>query len=231
MTAVANPLARISMRDATVRFTEEMRGHVTFGETDFERGADATRLGSASIMFHLTIAVDDLPRFVADPGRRATARGYVRCDALGGRLPVVHGSFNLFVDDGPDAKRMRYRLLFRDGVGHPLTLVGHKLVRDDPGFDMWRDTTTLFTRLHAGHVDEDAEQDAEVVASGIVRIRPLDFLRQLTTFRAQAASAPAACLALIAFGRLFLGHLAAIYLGRQRRDPGAAGRRPARLAS
>ena len=45
---------------ATVRFTEEMLGHVTFGESDFDRGAEPTRDGAGALMFHLTIEVPDI---------------------------------------------------------------------------------------------------------------------------------------------------------------------------
>ncbi len=91
--------------------------------------------------------------------------------------------FNLFVDTEPGVKHMLYRLWFRDGVGHPLTMTGYKLVRDDAGFDVWHDTTTLFTRVLRGHVEEDEEEGAELVGSGVLRIRVRDFAKQLTTFR------------------------------------------------
>ena len=68
---------------ATVRFTEEMLGHVTFGESDFDRGAEPTRDGAGALMFHLTIEVPDIERFGTDPLREAGAVGYLRCDALG----------------------------------------------------------------------------------------------------------------------------------------------------
>jgi hypothetical protein len=194
----------------TVRFTEEMLGHVTFGEEVFGRGAAPERDGAAALKFHLTIVVDDIDRFGSDPLRRAGAHGYVQCDALGGRLPVEHGAFNLFVDTEPGVKHMLYRLFFRDGAGHPLTLTGFKLVKDDAGFDVWKDTTTLFTRVLRGHVDQQAEPGAELVASGVLRIRPRDFARQLTTFRGSVSG-------LLKFGVIFLGQLAEAYLRKGRR--------------
>jgi hypothetical protein len=194
----------------TVRFTEEMLGHVTFGEEEFGRGAAPERDGAAALKFHLTIVVDDIDRFGSDPLRRAGAHGYVECDALGGRLPVEHGAFNLFVDTEPGVKHMLYRLFFRDGAGHPLTLTGFKLVKDDAGFDVWKDTTTLFTRVLRGHVDQQAEPGAELVASGVLRIRPRDFARQLTTFRGSVSG-------LLKFGVIFLGQLAEAYLRKGRR--------------
>jgi hypothetical protein len=136
---------------------------------------------------------------------------------------VERGVFNLFVDTEPGVKRMLYRLWLRDGVGHPLTMSGFKLVKDDAGFDVWRDTTTLFTRVVRGHVEADGEDAAELVASGVLRIRMRDFARQLTTFRAGGAGLGAKLAALARFGRLFLGQLAEAYLLRKgRRAHGAA---------
>jgi hypothetical protein len=194
----------------TVRFTEEMLGHVTFGEEDYLRGASAERDGAGALKFHLTIVVDDIERFAGDPRRSAGAFGYVESDALGGRLPVEHGEFNLFVDTEPGVKHMLYRLFFRDGAGHPLTLTGFKLVKDDAGFDVWKDTTTLFTRVLRGHVPEADEAGAELVASGVLRIRARDFARQLTTFRGSARG-------LLKFATIFLGQLAEAYLRKGRR--------------
>jgi hypothetical protein len=203
----------------SVRFTEEMLGHVTFGESDFARGAQTGRDGSEFLKFHLTIEVADMDRFSTDPMRQAGAVGYLQCDALGGRLPVEKGVFNLFVDSGPGVKRMLYRLWFRDGVGHPLTMTGYKLVENDAGFDLWKDTTTLFTKVLKGHVDESGDATAELVASGILRIRVQDFAKQMTTFRAGGSGGVGAKLGgLIKFGVIFVGQLAEIYLRKGRRN-------------
>ncbi len=159
-------------------------------------------------MFHLTITADDVDGFVADPAHLGRATGYVECDLLGGRLPVQRGWFNLFTRDAdPARRRMLYRLLLADAGGNPLTLVGHKDVHDDPGFDVWRDTSTLYVRLHAGHSDPSGE-DGPVVAAGIITIHIPDFLRQLTTFRTDG---PQPAHAMEAFGRLFLGELWDVY--------------------
>ncbi len=205
----------------SLEFTEKMRGRIRFGTGDPREGA---RPGpaSASLMFRLTIEVLDVDRFVVDPDLEATARGYVRCEALGGQFPVEHGVFNLFVvGDAPDERRMRYRLWFRDGAGHPLTLVGHKEVRDDRGPDLWSDTTTLYVRLLRGHVGAPDDAGAEVSATGILRIRLLDFAWQLTTFRARGPHVRARLRALVMFGRLFLGQLWQVY--GQKLRPGGAG--------
>ena len=206
---------------ATVRFTEEMKGFVSFGEEDFARGAREGRASNTRLMFHLTIEVEDLDRFAADERRAATARGWVRCEALGGRLPVERGVFNLLVDDaGAGRKRMLYRLFFRDGVGHPLTLSGFKVVGAGSGVRVWRDTTTLYTRVMRGHVDDDGP--AETVASGVLRLRLAGFLRQLATFRGGGGSAAERFAAVRRFDALFLRGLWQVY---GRRLPDRSGRR------
>jgi cholesterol oxidase len=206
----------------SLEFTEKMRGRIGFGEADPSVRVRAPGPRRSPIMFRLTMEVMDVDRFVTDPMLEASARGYIRCEELGGQLPVERGIFNLFVDSGDGReRRMLYRLQFRDGAGNPLTLTGHKEVRNDPGFDLWSDTTTLYVRLLRGHVDAGADEDVEVVAAGIMRIRLLEFLRLLTTFRARGPHLRARARALTSFAVLFLGHLRAVY------GPRAARRRAA----
>lgn len=198
-----------------LRFTEEMKGYVALGETDYDAGLREGRKSDTFLMFRLTIEVDGVSNFVADPSREAAATGYVECEALGGKLPVEEGKFNLFVDEGdPSRKRMRYRLFLRDGAGHLLTLSGFKVIEDDPGSDLWADTTTLFTRLLQGHVGLEDEEGAPIVASGIIHIHLFDFFKQLATFRTEGPTAQDRASALARFGRLFLGDLWDVYARR-----------------
>jgi cholesterol oxidase len=194
----------------SVSFTEEMKGFATFGEHDFDRGYRAGRETRTELMFHLTIATGDLDRFIADREHTGSATGWVGCDALGGKLDVERGIFNLFVDQDQSGrrKRMWYHLYFADGTGHPLTLAGFKVVEDDAGMDVWHDTTTLFTRVLAGRVEPGEEDGAEAVASGILHIAPLDFARQLTTFGSDPPHHPGA---VARFGELFAGQLWQVY--------------------
>jgi cholesterol oxidase len=197
----------------SLRFTEQLRGYVTFGEPSFERGYRRGRASDAQLMFHLTIEVDDVGLLAVDPGRPADVTGYVRCEALGGRFTVERGTFNLFVaavNDGP-GRRMLYRLHVTDGTGHPLTLSGFKRLENGPATRLWPETTTLYTRIVQGHVDAEAEPGAELVAAGILRVRARDFLRQLTTFRASAPSARESVATLARFGGVFFGQLGRLY--------------------
>ncbi|WP_250279834.1 hypothetical protein [Frankia sp. Cppng1_Ct_nod] len=194
----------------SLEFTERMKGFITLDETDPQCGFDQGRTDGTALEFRLTIRTEDVDAFAADPTREAVASGYVHCDTLGGRRPVEKGVFNLFVGDVPGRRRMLYRLPFSDAAGHPLTLSGFKDVHDDPGFDVWRDTSTLYTRILAGHVDAAAEAEARIIAAGVITIHIPDFLWQLTTFRA-GGGAVDAVRGLETFGRLFLGDLWKIY--------------------
>jgi cholesterol oxidase len=208
--APAEPRRPRERAPVAVSFTEEMKGFVAFGENDYEEGFRAGRESGTALMFHLTITADDIDAFIADPEREARAEGFVRCDALGGERPVERGVFNLFVDHGGDRrrKRMLYRLPFADGSGRPLTLTGFKVIEDDPGFDVWRDTTTLYTRVLRGHVAPTEDEGAERLAAGIIHIHGLDFAKQLTTFRSDP---PGRLDALGRFGALFAGDLWKVY--------------------
>jgi predicted acylesterase/phospholipase RssA len=203
-------------------FTEEMKGFISFDELDYDLGRRRGEEAGTSIMFHLMITVDGVNRFVTWPDHDTNdVKGYIKCDALGGKLPVEQGTFNLFIDEqDPAQKKMLYRLFFQDNRGRALTLSGFKEVKDDPGRDLWHDTTTLFTRILGGHVDaveeEAAKGDPEklqqmVVASGIIVIQYFDFLKQLTTFRTEGPTRSDRASAMARFGRLFIGKLWDVY--------------------
>ncbi|MGW6503222.1 GMC family oxidoreductase [Nonomuraea angiospora] len=198
--------ARHAEVSSGLSFTEEMRGHVMPGSADAEEGERLGRANGHPLAVHLTITAGDVERFVADAGHEASAAGWVTCPVLGGgRLRVEDGSFNLFVaGEDPARRRMLYRLHFTGDGDAPLTLTGFKDVHDDPGADLWSDTSTLYVRILRGHTRPAEDAEAEVVAAGIIRIHLPDFLHQLTTFRTWG---PDGAAGLVRFGRLFLGEL------------------------
>ena len=195
-----------SEHPANLEFTEKMRGFITFGEDDYDKGFRQGKKSETKCMFHVTVHMQDIERFMKDPQHQGSITGHVQCDALGGRLPVSQGWFNLFVDadeDGKERKLMKYRLLIEDGNGHPITLNGFKEVCNDRGFDVWDDTTTLFTHILAGHVTPD-DPEGEIVATGILKVLPADFAVQCTTFRVDPAHRVDA---IGRFGAMFAGNL------------------------
>jgi predicted patatin/cPLA2 family phospholipase len=201
----------------SLSFVEEMKGFVAHGATNPEAGYRQGRQERSKLTVHLTIEIDDVERFIAEPDHTATASGWIEGPALGGRQNIDQGCFNLFVDSGPDYDRkwMLYRLFCRDEKGRPLTLSGVKQVDDDHGLEVWHDITTLYTTIFIGHLMVDEEVGAQILAVGIVRIQVLDFLRQLTTFRADSGTGEISrTSALARFGAFFLGSLWDVYGGQ-----------------
>ncbi|MGH9133599.1 MAG: hypothetical protein ACRDZZ_06660 [Ilumatobacteraceae bacterium] len=205
-------------KPATVRFTEEMKGALGFGADGHREGWAQGNASGTEFMFHLTISVSDVDRFADDPDHTAPAVGWVRCRALSeADMLVERGVFNLFAPGFADGRlTMRYRLWFRDGAGQPLTMSGYKDVGDDPGLDVWKDTTSLAVDLLTGHVEEapraadgrpQPEDPALIRARGIIVIRPLDFARQLTTFRGTVSG-------VARFAGMFMAALWRTYRGR-----------------
>ena len=189
-----------------ISFTEQMKGHATPGIDD--PGLGESTGGRQKVSFELTITVDDIEIFATDPMHAASAAGWVDVPGLGGRRKVERGEFQLFVDDpDPSSKRMLYRLWFIGEGGDPFTLSGEKLVHDDPGFDLWSDTTTLFIRILEGHVEAASEDEAPIWGAGVLHIHSADLLRQLGTMRAHGRDLDQRAIARKRFGRLFLGKL------------------------
>jgi predicted patatin/cPLA2 family phospholipase len=193
-------------------FTEEMKGFVTRGETDFDKGFRRGQQAHTDLMFHLDVVVAGVHDFVTNEGTTSAATGWVKSADFGGQLPVEQGWFNLFVDSStPTLKHMLYRLFFTDGSGKPMTLSGFKILNDGPGANFWHDTTTLFTHIFEGHVMQDGEAGATVIATGIIHLHMLDFLHQLTTFRVDAPTDLERASALSRFGVFFFGGLWDVY--------------------
>jgi hypothetical protein len=169
-----------------LRFSERMRGWVSFEIADYNSGLIAGRRANNRCSAKLEVEIDDLERFRTRPLSRARLLGTVSCPQLGGRLHGEGGEFTLFAP-APDSRRRRvlYRLFVRDPDGRPLTFSGFKLVEDDPNHDVWRDTSRLLTRILAGHVPQESEldDDPRVLATGILRITPLNFGRCLLSMR------------------------------------------------
>jgi cholesterol oxidase len=211
----------------SLAFDEEMSGFVVPGETD-PHSAERSRGEPLSVQ--LTIRIDDVETFLTRPDHLARAEGWVEADCCGGRRLVERGWFNLFTPgDSPGSRVMRYRLWFTDAEGQPRTLSGWKDVQDGPVTRMWRDTSTLYTRLLRGRIPPGGDVperggtgggkgggghgvpggDAVAVdAAGRLRIRPLELIAMLSSFRPDG---PHAAGAVVRFGTFFVGRLWDVY--------------------
>jgi cholesterol oxidase len=113
---------------------------------------------------------------------------------------------------------MLYLLPFIGANGKEYYLDGFKRVEGN-WTSVWPATTTLYVRIFEGKPDTEADQSANpVVASGVMHILPLDFAKQLTTFRVTGTDAPDRQIEAFArFSQLFLGTLGEVFLPRLNR--------------
>jgi hypothetical protein len=214
------------MQPRGVTWTETFKGWLAFGQVDFNQAMLPQH--REPVTAELTVLIGDLDRFLAaqaDGGIRdaeaipaAVTGGYLGCDAFGGELRVRGGTFQAFVpaalSEPRDALRlrMRYDLELSAPAGRTYVLEGFKLVENDPGYDSWSDTTTLFVRIRDG---------AEQVAVGVLQISPAAFMRELATFRGIGPTRWARWRAIARYGRYFATCMARTYVG-----PPAGGSRP-----
>jgi predicted alpha/beta hydrolase len=172
-----------------LRFSERMRGWVSFDVRDYNSGLIAGRRAHNRCSVKFVVEVSDIEAFSRGPPSRARLLGTVSCPQLGGPFEAEDGECSLFAH-APNALRRRvlYRLFCRDRDGRPLTLSGFKLVEDDPNHDVWRDTSRLLVRLLAGHVPANAERDDDVrvLATGVLRVTPFGLARCLLSMRGGA---------------------------------------------
>lgn len=191
-------------------FTESLRGWLTKDVTNArtpEQFFEAERRGAAQKSLcevRLSMLVDDVDRFIGTPSHAAEAVGHVDSRLFGRKRPVDRGLFNLFIaDEKTGEKRMIYELVFFAEDKQKYLLAGFKVLRDDDGFDLLSDTTTLFTTLHRG-----GSKDGPVVAQGVLRIHPGEVVALAASLSPRHVSGPVEGAAVLAkFGRFFFGEL------------------------
>lgn len=200
------------MKDSRVgiTFRETMKGGFALGEMDPAAGEKRGKQEGTILTMHAAIEIPDLRAFIADARHGGRISGEVSFSPLEENIPAKAGIFQLFSPaEDPRTKSMVYELLFETG-GTSYYLAGRKEVRNDPGLDLWTDTTTLFTKLHKG-----ADRTAPVAGAGILTLGLDDLARLVSTMHATGAgSAEEATKAVLEFGHFFLGELWDSYLGK-----------------
>jgi cholesterol oxidase len=196
-----------------MRFTERMAGTIGLGETetfDPERfGADVRPTEVALV---LLVQSDDLDEVLDTPGHTARLTGTVTAPGLHPLpLEIEAGEFALFPEDPTqaDTRLMRYRFRAVSEDGGTWWFDGVKIIRDDPGMDVWEDTTTLFTTVYAG-----PDSHSPVLGKGILKVHLWDLTKSMATL--EVLNAPSLAVKLSAAARCaryFFGTLAHVYGG------------------
>lgn len=186
-----------------VTFREIMRGWFALGETDPLVGAERGEAAETQLTMHAAIEIERLDAFVSDPTHTGKLTGSIDFAPLGTGMAAERGVFRLFSPtEDPAARHMVYELAFAHG-GQDYYLAGHKQVRDDPGIDLWSDTTTLFTTLYKGQ-----DKQASIAGAGVLRLGVRELKDLLSTLRVtNAAGAAEVAAGYARFGSFFLGKL------------------------
>jgi hypothetical protein len=186
-----------------ITFDETMEGWFALGATSPETGAEQGARDATRLTMRATVTVDDLDRFIAVREHPGGLTGAIDFQPLGFGLVAPTGVFQLFSPGpGEDSRRMVYELAFRAGE-HPYYLTGEKRVENDGGGDLWKDTTTLFTRLHGG-----IDASGPVAGAGILMLGVRQLLALMSTLK-PINGGDATTVA--AFGRFFFGELWDVY--------------------
>ena len=193
--------------EAGVSFTETMRGFISLNEkSDYKKAYDEGQKNNSLFDFTLTIQSQDVEAFDTDSNHKAELIGTVNCPALS-KYPItaIDGVFNLFVKDDLEGKVkvMKYGMKLNTYEGLGFYFFGFKEIKDDKGFDMWSDTTTLFITVYDG-----ADDQSPVKGKGILKIEIGDFIKQLRTMKALNAESTKESLSAVSkFGKLFAGEV------------------------
>lgn len=175
--------------------------------------------------------LDDPNHVIALHGSVTIPEGVLRPGSPRALVEGVVGQLHLLADATSVRRTMNYYLPF-DFEGQRFTLVGHKEVEDDPGFDAWLDAATLYTEIYRGDVaplpapaldpnERTRRRRAlpvraygeRVVARGILRLGIMDFLtNQIQGLGAAGTDDPARVVwTLGSFGLYFFGTIQRAY--------------------
>ena len=178
-----------------------MQGGFALGPTDPEQGRQQGAAQGTTLAMHATVHISDLDRFLNVPDHPGGLTGTIDFPPLGTDMPATTGVFNLLKpDDANVDKLFVYELGFQHG-GKSYYLAGRKYVRK--GGDPFRETTTLYTKLHEGR-----DISGPVIGAGVLTLGVEALIAMLSTVRVHnAQNKRDEFAALERFGKFFLGEM------------------------
>ena len=193
----------MSSQTVGISFREVMSGGFALGATDPADGEKRGRMEGSDMTLHAAIDIADLDRFIAEADHPGGLTGTLDFTPWGHGLQATSGIFNLFSPtDDPKLKLMVYEMGFQH-EGKSYYLAGQKNVRQDPVFDLWKATTTLYSHLYEG-----TDKSGPVVGAGILTLGVRQLIDLLSTMAAPGAETfTEKSEAMAKFGRFFLGEL------------------------
>lgn len=186
-----------------IKFSEEMKGRLVSGATDPHALTEDELAAGDETLLSATVSIPDLASFIADPDHLGGLYGGVTCTLLEGLQGNRPGVFNLFSPGASGDEKLMVYELGLTAQGQDYYFAGRKEVRNDPGFDIWSDTTTLYTTLHRG-----ADKRGEIIAAGVLRLTAMDLAELLSTLEVTGTVEKSEQIETVAsFGKFFAGEL------------------------
>ena len=215
---VAGPEHAGAVTAAGVTFTERMAGYFAPAPAlPYETAAQRGRESDTPLSFTVTVEIDDVKKFMDDKAHKGRLMGTVECPSLSNEpMDIYDGQFNLMRADAAavETKRFEYRFAFADRQGNAYRFDGHKVVRQDAGADVWRDTTRLYVDVAKGD-----QGQLGPFGRALLTIAPEDFARQMQTLKGTGgANAAERLAATTTFGRFFTRELYDTYAAVQKRS-------------
>ena len=154
-----------------VRFQEQMVGWLSV----VPNGGPDT--GRAWFRLRGEVIIEDLDEFIVDARHRGVLVGYVDFDPLGKEIPAS-GHVELFAAGANvGARVMRYRATF-NARGFVHEVIGTKYVNKSEGYNVWGQTTTLFTTIV-----RNGPEGNSATSAGVIKLSVWQGLRLLLTLR------------------------------------------------
>jgi hypothetical protein len=158
-------------------FREKMTGQITFGQFDPVLGYKDD--AAIPVVLSAAVEIPNLNAFSADRAHRGNLSGQLYIPRLGGIVSGREGEFRLFSPgQSPHSREMVYDLRFIQ-AGKSCWFRGRKYVATGPIWRVWPATTTLHVTIHAG-----PNEQAPIIAAGILKLRLFDLVALLSTLRA-----------------------------------------------
>lgn len=179
-----------------VSFREELRGHVNLKGSHPGLGE-----GKQQLVLEAIHRIPDVQSFMSDPETGCRLFGHLH---LNGRnhVPIREGRFRVMPAANGEHKRIFYDATFRLG-DNDYRLEGRKDLRDDPGFDLWDDLTTVRVTLESG-----GSNGPELVGDGELRLTKEQVIKTISSFRVlDSTSVLEKTGVVVDFGRFLMGEV------------------------
>ncbi|KAI1330208.1 hypothetical protein F5Y16DRAFT_408698 [Xylariaceae sp. FL0255] len=200
------------LKDAGFGFTEVMSGHIHRHKGDdyardnpdiYELAARTAESMCETARFFLSVQAFNTRSIVNDPEHTGLLTGTFICPTLeGSPFMVQRGRFNLFLVDtkAPGTRNLTYDFDMRGINGRKLHFHGYKVVDSSVALSpmqFWRCTSTLYVTItergprnqrESLNPEEDGLAGGKIVAKGIMRIKPQDFVSEVLTLTPPGSS-------------------------------------------